>query len=222
MSVMFFPFFIKWLSHKPAPFALGLLWWGELTVYICSIAGGYLVSNFIRANIKSNWENALFPLAMATYFLVFYLIMVAFGKVTLLMEALIHIHRMGGPAHLERLQKIEEANKNKPGEEEAEEISERKPGLYEEPKRIRASSGVFTLRYLVLLPTVFILYLMSFASTIYKIFTRQLVLIEPGLFVTLGLIVAIVVGICYWQIMRYLPGYVDIAGLMGNVRRKGE
>jgi uncharacterized membrane protein YqhA len=207
---MFFPRFIKWLARLPAPYALGLLWWAEATIILCSLAGGWLMSVWLFDHIKPSLRILLFPIALVTYFLIFYLLHFTFSKVSELMEALMHIHRIGGPIQVERLLSRERAMR----QEEVEEGE--MPDPYEPPERIRASAEQFKIRYFVVLPTALVLYLLSFASTIYRIFARQFQTWEPGLLVAHAFASVIVACVCYWLLMPSLPGYVSVRRLLGQ------
>src|SRR4030042_3906949 len=100
---MFFPRFIKWLARLPAAYALGLLWWGEGTVVFFTLAGGYLLSAWLFEHIRVSLRILLFPAALLTFLVVFYVLHFTFVKVSQLMEALVHIHRLGGLGRVEHL-----------------------------------------------------------------------------------------------------------------------
>ena len=210
---MFFPRFIKWLARLPAPYALGLLWWAEVTIILCSLAGGWLISDWLFNHIRPSLRILLLPIALVTYFLIFYLLHFTFSKVSELMEALMHIHRLGGPVQAERLLEREKAA----WEEEPEAVEEDGlPDPYGPPERIRASAEPFKIRYFIVLPSVLVLYLMSFASTIYRIFARQFQTWETGLLVAHAFAIVIIACICFWLLMPSLPGYVSVRRLLGQ------
>ena len=219
---MFFSRLIRWLSGFPAPYALGLLWWLEVTVLMCAIAGGYFLSNFLFENVKARWEYWLFPLAQITYLLVFYIMHFEFTRTSQLMEALMHIHRMGGRELVDHLHKtaIEESDirTRQDGEHEMDKI----PNPFSPPLRIRASAGPFRIRYFIVLPTAAILYLISFASTIYRIFTRQIQSWDPGYVIMPALIAVALSAVCFWLLMPYVPGYVGLRRLLGHKPHEGE
>ena len=206
----------------PAPYALGLLWWGKVTIFLCSIVGGHLFSIFLFVAMKVRFEDWLFTSGLLTYFLIFYLIYFEFGKNSQLMEALLHIHRMGGPSRVETLRKeaIEQAMEEKgiDAVEAGKEIFD----PYAEPGRIRASANAFRIRYFIVFPTALVLYLLSFASTIYRIFARQIATWEPSHLVVPAFATAIVAGVCYWLLMPYLPGYVNLKKLLGGEPSEGD
>jgi len=224
---MFYNRTIRWLVKFPAPYALGLLWWLEVTVLMCSIAGASLWSNFLFLNIKISREAWLFPLAQATYLLVFYILHFEFARTSQLMESLMHIHRMGGAELMDRLYKLalkesKEAQKEAPlGEKEVPSKPEI-PDPFRAPDRIRASAGPFRIRYFIVLPTAAILYLFGFASTIYRIFARQLLAWDPGQVVVPALAAVAVSTACYWYLMPYLPGYVSVRRMLGYKPPEGE
>jgi len=214
---MFFPRFIKWLARLPAPYALGLLWWAEVTIILCSLAGGWLISDWLFNHIRPSLRILLFPIGLVTYFFIFYLLHFTFSKVSELMEALMHIHRLGGPVMAKKLLAREKAAKE--GEEEAVEDMEI-PDPYSPPERIRASAEPFKIRYFIVLPTALVLYLMSFASTIYRIFARQFQTWETGLLVTHAFVTVLIGCICFWLLMPSLPGYVSVRCLLGQKKPK--
>jgi hypothetical protein len=216
---MFFPRFIKWLAGLPAPYGLALLWWIEVTVLLCSLAGGYFLSGFLFENIAPRYQDWLFPAALVTYLLVFYIIHFEFGKISQLMEALMHIHRMGGLPRIERLrqEELKEIARMKDSGGESEGKTEK--DIYdplEPPRRIRASAQVFQTRYFVVLPSAFLLYLLSFAGTIYRIFTRQIQSWDPAGLALPVLAAVAVACACYWLLMPWLPGYVSVRSLLGH------
>jgi hypothetical protein len=213
---MFFPRFIKWLSRLPAAYALGIIWWGEVTIFLCSIAGGHLLSAFLFRAVKLRFEDWLFPGALLTYFFVIYLILFEFGKASQLMEALLHIHRMGGPKVVDGLRKDAIADLIDRKGVDPVQASSDTFDPYAPPERIRASAGAFRIRYFIVLPTALVLYLMSFASTIYRIFVRQIQTWEPSHLVVPALAAAIVGGLCFWFLMPWLPGHVSMGRLLAG------
>jgi len=218
---MFFRRLIRWLADLPAPFALGLLWWAEVTVLLCAMVGAGLLSDFLFDNAKARWENWLFPIALVTYFAVFYLLHFEYTGISLLMEGLVHIHRMGGRARVETLYR--EAKKKQEEEKSAGiEPSTEAMDPYAPPRRIRASAGIFKLRYFIVLPTALVLYLLSFASTIYRIFARQIETWEPSYLVMPAFAMVFIGSFCYWFLMPHLPGYVSVRGLLASRSSEGE
>jgi len=217
---MFFSRMIKWFAGLPGPYALGLLWWGEATILLCSLAGGHLLSTYLFENLSPTRQQMLFALALLTWFLVFYLMHTTFGKTSQMMEALIDIHRQGGLRRVESLLSLERQKrtqlKGKGGE------SEPLFDPFKPPERVRASAEVFRIRYFVVLPTSLVLYLLGFASTIYRIFARQILTWEPGYLVLPAAATAVVGCACFWLLMPLLPGYVSVRGLLGHKRSQGE
>lgn len=209
---MFFPRFIKWLARLPAPYALGLLWWAEVTIILCALAGGWLISDWLFNHIRPSLRILLFPIALVTFFFIFYLLHFTFSKISELMEALMHIHRLGGPVMAERLVVREKTGR----EAEQDKAEEDIPDPFDPPERIRASAEPFKIRYFVVLPTALVLYLMSFASTIYRIFARQFQTWEAGLLVGHAFAIVIVACLCFWLLMPSLPGYVSVRRLLGQ------
>ncbi len=219
---MFFSRLIRWLAGLPAPYALGLLWWGEVTVLFFTMAGGHTLSGFVYEELAIRWENWLFPIALVTYLLMFFVIHREFGKISQLMEAVIHIHRMGGLERIERLRQ-EEMRQRKPEKlKENEEAGEEIFDPLAPPERIRASAEAFKIRYFVVLPVAFLLYLMSFTSTIYKIFTRQVLKWDPSSLAIPALAAVAVACLCFWLLMPHLPGYVSVRILLGHKSREGD
>jgi hypothetical protein len=214
---MFFPRFIRWLSGLPAAYALGLLWWGEITILLCSLAGGYLLSVYLFDNLTGSRQNYLFILAILTYLVVFYFGHFTFAKNSQLMEALLHIHRLGGVARIEKLALDEQ---NMLLKDTSETVKKFYP--FAPPERIRASAGAFRIRYFIVLPTFIFLYLLGFTSTIYRIFTHQILSWEPGYLVLPALASAIVGCLCFGFLMPALPGYVSVRGLLGQKTQEGE
>jgi hypothetical protein len=219
---MFFKRLIRWLAGFPAPYALGLLWWVEVTVLMCTITGAYLLSNFIFENIKTSMELWLFPIEQVIYLVVFYIMHFEFTNTSLLMEALVHIERMGGRDLVDGLynkaiRDSEDLAKLNPGGKK-----EIIPNPFGPPDRIRASAGAFRIRYFIVLPTVAILYLLSFASTIYRIFARQIQTWEPSQAVFAALVAVAMSTICYWLLMSFLPGYVSVRRIIGHKPSEGE
>jgi hypothetical protein len=72
------------------------------------------------------------------------------------------------------------------------------------------------------LPTAAILYLFGFASTIYRIFTRQMLAWGPGQIVVPVLAAVAVSTMCYWYLMPHLPGYVSVRRMLGYKPPEGE
>jgi len=214
---MFFPRFIKWLARLPAPYALGLLWWAEATIILCSLAGSWLISLWLFDHIRPSLRILLFPIALVTYLLVFYILHFTFSKVSQLMEALMHIHRLGGLIQVNRMLAREKADRM----EDDEKLSgEEMPDPFAPPARIRASAEPFKIRYFIVLSTTLVLYLMSFASTIYRIFARQFQTWETGLLVVHALVTVAVGCVCFWLLMPSLPGYVSVREMLGQKKPK--
>jgi hypothetical protein len=212
-GVMFFPRTIRWLAGFPAPFALGILWWAEVTIDLCSITGGYFLSSFIYNNLPPRYDEMLFPLALLTFLLVFFFIYLAFGNISLLMEALLNIHRIGGKLKAEELHRI--ALKEKDSGTLVEKSGTKINDPYGIPERIRASAGAFKIRYFIVFPTAVVLYLLIYASTIYRIFTRQIQSLDPGNLVLPALGVSIFATVCYWLLLPHVPGSVSVPALLG-------
>jgi len=225
---MIFPRFIRWLSELPPPFALGLLWWGEITVCLCSLSGGYFLSVFLIENLKPSYQLLLFPLALIIYLLVFYILHLIFTYISLLMEGLVHIHRLGGKRRAKELSKearrLKTLTEDKVSYDPWGEPVEDEPLIdpFAEPPKIRASAEQFKIRYFIILPATLVLYLLSFAVTIYRIFTRQIQTWEPGHLVLPALTTAAVGCLCYWLLMPALPGYVSVRKLIGNKTLEGD
>lgn len=214
IAVMFFPRFIKWLVGLPAPYGLGLLWWGEVTILLCSLIGVYLLSNWGLEKVLPKYEGWLFPGALLAYLVIFYIIHFEFGKVSQLMESLMHIHRMGGLLRIERLRAEVENSGEVDTETGDDDGKVQKYDPLAPPDRIRASAQVFQIRYFVVLPTALLLYLLSFAGTIYRLFTRQILAWEPAGLAMSALGAVIVACLCYWLLMPNFPGYVSIRQLL--------
>jgi hypothetical protein len=207
---------IRWLGGLPPSYALGVLWWGESTVLLCSLAGGYLLSAYLFDNLKPSWQSWLFPLALVTWLVVFYVQHTAFAWNSALMEGLVNIHRLGG---IRRVDLLLARERDERGE------GEEGKGLkdpFAPPERIRASAESFKVRYFVVLPSAFVLYLLGFASTIYRIFARQVHAWEPGVLVLPALAAALVACVCYWLLMPMLPGYISVRGLLWPGKSEGE
>lgn len=217
---MFFPRFIKWLSKLPPPYSLGLLWWGEATIYLTGIAGAYLLSGSIYDNIKPQYEQWLFLLELLIYFLVFYLMHFVFSKVSELMEALLNIHRQGGLIRIQRI--MSEVSSDPDGSDEVDYKIEPDFDPLKPPKRIRASAGPFKTRYFIVLPSAFLLYLLGFVSTIYKIFVLQVQTWEQDALILPALGSVIVACVCYLFLMPHLPGYVSVRNLIKGTDDQGE
>jgi len=218
---MLFPTFIKWLAKLPASYALGLLWWAEITVILCSLAGGYLFSAYLFDYMPVANQKWLFAIALLTYLVVYYFIHLVFTKISQLKEMLIDIHRRGGLIYVESLirkERIEKIHVETAGGESEREI----PDISKAPGRISASADAFRFRYFVVLPSALALYLLGFTSTIYRIFTRQILTWEPGYLVVPALATAIIGCLCFVFIMPLLPGYVSIRKLIGYKTREGE
>jgi hypothetical protein len=219
---MFFPNFIKWLARNPAPFALGVLWWGESTIVLCTLTGSYLLSSFLFNNLKPSMQPWLFPLALLTYFFVSYVLHFTFGLNSQLMEGLINIHRLGGLRRAELLT-IEEKSQEKDYRDPASNINKpEKHELFSAPQRIRASAEAFKIRYFIILPSVIVLYLLSFTSTIYRIFAHQIQTWEPGWLLLPALAFAVIACLCFWLLQPWLPGYVSVRKLIGFKKPEGE
>jgi hypothetical protein len=216
---MFFPRLIRWLAGFPAPYALGILWWAEVTIDLCSIAGGYFLSKFLFEHIMPRFDGLLFPLAIITYGVVYYFIYLTFGQSSQLLEGLIRIHRIGGRLKAEELHR-----KAKKDVKETDKSKDLEPIIdpFIAPGKIRASAGTFKIRYFVVFPTAIVLYLLIFASTIYRIFTRQIQTLEPGYLLLPSLGVAIFIAICFWFISPYLPGIVPMHMLLGIKPKDGD
>lgn len=219
---MLYPRIIRWLAKLPPPFALGLLWWGEITAVVCSLAGGYLLSQWLFGNLRPSLQQWLFVLALLTYFLVFYILHFAFSRNSQMMESLIQIHRHGGLECLELLLRHEKKSGNGNGSSENQGDKEVKYDPLEPPLKIRASAESFKIRYFIVLPTMLALYLLAFMSTIYILFARQIQTWDPGLLVLPTLATAIVGSLCFWQLMPVLPGYVSVRKLIGFKKVTGE
>jgi len=215
---MFFPRLIRCLAALPESLALGFLWLAEITTFLCVPAGSYLLSKFLFENIRLDLENVLFPGALLAYFVALYAVYFVFGKVSLLIEGLAAIHRLGGPEQAERVFMVEKKKREEgSGEEESPPVDP-----FRAPERIRASAEAFKRRYFILLPTVLVLYLMSFASTIYRIFARQVLTWEPGSLVLPALGTAVLVAGCFWLLMPHLPGNVSMLKLLGHRKPEGD
>ncbi len=219
---MLYPRIIRWLANLPPPFALGLLWWGEITAVMCSLAGGYLLSNWLFGNLRPSLHQWLFVLALLTYFLVFYIIHFAFSRNSQMMESLIHIHRHGGLECLEFLLRQEKKSGDGNGSCENQGEIEASYDPLEPPLKIKASAESFKIRYFIMLPTILVLYLLAFTSTIYILFARQIQTWDPGLLVLVACTAAIVSSLCFWQLMPFLPGYVSVRKLIGFQKATGE
>jgi hypothetical protein len=165
---------------------------------MCSLAGGYLLSLWLFGNLRPSHQQWLFVLALLTYFLVFYIIHFAFSRNSQMMESLIHIHRHGGLECLEFLHRHEKKSVD------------------------GTSAGSFKIRYFIMLPTMLVLYLLAFTSTIYNLFARQIQTWDPGMLVLLVFAAAIVSSLCFWQLMPFLPGYVSVRKLIGFQKVTGE
>ncbi len=216
---MFFPQAIKWLSRLPAPYALGLLWWGEATVLLCILTGGHLLSILLFEAMKRHYVDLLFPVALLVYLVVFYLLHLAFSWNSLLMEGLVNIHRQGGPDRVEGLRRMERARRLAEGEDPE---SEERFDPFGRPDRIRASAEAFKIRYFVVLPTALVLYLMSFASTIYRIFAYQVQAWNRGVLFFCALAAVGIGCLCFWLLMPHLPGYVSVRELIHPKRSRGD
>ncbi len=219
---MLYPRIIRWLAKLPPPFALGLLWWSEITAVMCSLAGGYLLSIWLFSNLRPSFQQWLFVLALLTYFLVFYILHFAFSRNSQMMESLIHIHRHGGLEHLEFVLGREKRSEDGNGSCEDQGGKEANYDPLEPPMKIRASAGSFKIRYFIMLPTMLVLYLLAFTSTIYNLFARQIQTWDPGMLVLLTFAAAIVSLLCFWQLMPVLPGYVSVRKLIGFQKVTGE
>lgn len=213
---------LKWLAAHPAPYALGLLWWGEATVILCSLSGGYILSSLLFTNIRVSMQSWLFPIAILTYLLVFFLLHKSFTLNSVLMEGLINIHRHGGLIRIEHLLREESKLEKSNGDTKHSNIETPMINPLDCPLRISASAAPFRLRYFIVLPTVGILYLISFASTIYRIFARQIMTIEPGSLVMPAFGVASMLAVCFWLLMPAVPGYISVRKLIGFNKHKGE
>jgi len=213
---MYFRRLIRWLAGLPPPYALGILWWGESTVLLCSLAGGFLLSAYLFNNLKPSWQSWLFPLALLTWLIVFYVLHTAFAWNSLLMEGLVNIHRLGGIRRVDLLL-ARERDERREGDEGEELVDPFAP-----PDRIRASSESFKLRYFVVMPSALVLYLLGFASTIYRIFARQVHAWEPGMLILPALAATLVACMCFWFLMPMLPGYISVRRLFWRRKSEGE
>ena len=215
---MLFSRLIRRLASFPESFALGFLWLAEITTYVCALAGSYLLSRFLFDNIRPDLENLLFSLALLTYLLAFYLVYFIYVRVSLLIEGLAVISRLGGPEKAERAYFLEKKKREEGtgGEDE--------PMLnpFDAPERVRASAEGFKRRYFILLPTVLVLYLVSFTSTIYRIFARQILTWEPGYLVLPALGTVVLVAACFWFLMPCLSGNVSMLKLLGYREPEGD
>jgi hypothetical protein len=138
--------------------------------------------------------------------------------VSLLIEGLAIINRLGGPERAERLFILEKKKREEGAEGEEEPLV----NPFSAPERIRASAEGFKRRYFILLPTALVLYLVSFTSTIYRIFARQILTWEPGYLVLPALGTAVLVVACFWFLMPYLPGNVSMLKLLGYREPEGD
>ncbi len=209
---------IKWLSGLHGPVALGLLWWGEVCGIFIFLAVGYLLSGYILENIKPVYESWLFPSALIIYFIVLYSVWTIFTNISLVFEGLVHIQRLGGLDRILTIQAGEALEKRDPGLS-GDEFEDGNIETYDPlvpPERIRASSGPFRIRYFIVLPTSLVLYLMGYTSTIYSIFTRQILTWEPGNLVLPALATAVFGCLCYFVLLPLFPGYVSLRKLLGN------
>jgi hypothetical protein len=139
-----------------------------------------------------------------------------------MMESLIHIHRHGGLECLEFLHRHEKKSVDGNGSCENQGSKETNYDPLEPPLKIRASAGSFKIRYFIMLPTMLVLYLLAFTSTIYNLFARQIQTWDPGMLVLLVFAAAIVSSLCFWQLMPFLPGYVSVRKLIGFQKVTGE
>ena len=213
---MVYPRFIKWLANLPPPFALGLLWWGEVTILLCSLAGGYLFSGWLFENLRPSLHQWLFVYYLIIWLVVFYVMHLTFSKNSLFLESLIHIHRLGGPSLAESLLLRMKMDAEITPESEKKSENEDFSDPFSPPSRIRASADTFRIRYFIILPTALVLYLLAFTSKIYILFTHQIQTWEPGLLVFPALASAIVASWCFWNLLPLLPGYVSVRKLIGN------
>ena len=209
---MLYPRFIKWLADLPPTYALGLLWWGESTILLCSFAGGYFLSGWLFENLRPSLQQWLFIFYLIIWFIVFYIMHVTFSWISRFMESLLHIHRLGGTTVVNNILRKQEMDKEPENSTENDRISD----PYAPPVRIRASAESFKIRYFVILPTVLVLYLLAFTSKIYSLFARQIQTWEPGLLVLPALTSTIVVCWCFWRLMPMLPGYVSVRELIST------
>jgi len=189
---------------------------------MCSLAGGYLLSDFFCDNIGPNYEVWLFPLSLAIYFLVLYFIYLDFIHISRLMEGLVLISRLGGRERALLLMQAKRHNREKKEGSEGEEEEEKVEDIFAVPKRIRASINLFKLRYFVIFPSSIVLYLILFASTIYQIFNRQIVAWGPGGLALPSMGAALVAVVCFWVLMPHMPGYVSFKNLIGLGSSEGE
>jgi len=209
---------IKWLAKQPAAFALGLLFWGEITILICSVAGGWLLSRLLVESVTPFRPTAVFIAVFIINMVVFYLMHFTFGHNSRLMEGLINIHRFGGTDRVERLWREHKRELKDSDDYKLDEI--RDP--FKPPERIRASAEQFKLRYFLILPTGLVLYLLSFASTIYRLFSRQVLAWEPGMLMLTALLIAALSSACFWSMQMWIPGYVSVRKLLGHKTPEGE
>ncbi|HDS30110.1 MAG TPA: hypothetical protein ENN67_03615 [Firmicutes bacterium] len=219
---MFFPRYIRRLADMPGPTGLALLWWSEVTVLLCALAAGYFFSSIVFEKLPPRYDSWLFAIALVTYLLVFYIIHFEFVKISQLMEALMHIHRMGGLARIERLRREEAIKKKGKGSDDENGTGKELYDPLKPPRRIRASGQVFKIRYFIVLPSAILLYLFCFTGNIYRIFTRQVLSWDPADLVFPALTAALVACVCFWLLMPHLPGYVSLRKLLGNVPEEGD
>jgi len=213
---MLYPRFIRWLSNLPPPYALGLLWWGESTILLCSLAGGYFLSGWLFENLRPSFQQWLFVFYLIIWFFVFYIFHTAFSQNSRFFESLIHIHRLGGPKLVDlKLLKLRK-EQNVAAESEKSPENDKFSDPYMPPVKIRASAESFKFRYFTILPASLVLYLLAFTSKIYTLFAHQIQTWEPGLLVLPALVTAIVACWCYWSLLPMLPGYISVRKLIGH------
>jgi len=209
---------IKWLSKQPGPYALGLLFWSEITIYACSLAGGWLLTRFLVETVTPLRPMPIFIAVLIIYFVVFYLIHLVFSHNSRFFEGLINIHRYGGPDRIARLYNEEKQALHDKGDESAGSIED----PFSPPVKIRASAENFKLRYFLILPAALVLYFLSFASTIYRLFARQVFTWDFGMLMLIALLLAALSSVCFWSMMPLLPGYVGVRKLFGKSTSEGE
>ncbi|MCX6647454.1 MAG: hypothetical protein NTY09_14005 [bacterium] len=219
---MLYPRFIRWLSNLPPPFALGLLWWGETTILLCSLTGGYFFSSWLLENLRLSLQQWLFVFYLIIWFFVFYILHTSFSKNSQFFESLIHIHRLGGPIRVDAIMlKLKIESKDVPEPDKPPENGEL-ADPYMPPEKIRASAESFKIRYFIILPATLVLYLFAFTSKIYSLFAHQIQTWEPGLLVLPALVTAIVACWCFWRLIPILPGYVSVRKLIGHKKQTGD
>lgn len=209
---------IKWLSNQPAPLALGLLFWSEIAIFVFSLAGGWLLARFFVEFQTPFRPVPAFILTFIVYMVAFYILHFIFGRVSQLYECLIDIHRKGGPVRAQNQYKETKAEQKSLESCEIEEILD----PFDPPSRIRASAENFKIRYFLILPTALVLYLLGFASTIYRLFVRQVLPWESGMLMTMALLIAALGFACFWAMMSLIPGYVSVRSLLGHKTPEGE